>query len=151
MIRVDLLQDPFEPAALLSAFMGRLEEEGAVVSFVGRCRGGDRQGGAVDRLILDHHPRLTRRSMMEIAQECARKFDVSAIEVVHRCGAILPGEAIVWVAAASKHRRAAFDAADYLMDRLKTEAVFWKREEGSGGSTWIEPTDEDYSDRARWE
>ena len=63
---------------------------------------------------------------------------------------MLPGEPIVFAAAASVHRRAAFEAADYLMDRLKTDAMFWKREDGAGGSRWIEPRPEDHDDRARW-
>jgi molybdopterin synthase catalytic subunit len=70
--------------------------------------------------------------------------------VVHRAGHIAPGEAIVFVATASAHRRAAFEAADYLMDRLKTEAVFWKREETALGSRWIEPVEADHADAARW-
>jgi molybdopterin synthase catalytic subunit len=73
------------------------------------------------------------------------------VRVVHRSGAIAAGEPIVFAGAASLHRRAAFDAADYLMDRLKTEAVFWKREVGQEGSTWIEPTEADHADRERWD
>jgi len=70
---------------------------------------------------------------------------------VHRAGRIFPGEPIVFVATASAHRRAAFEAADYTMDRLKTEAVFWKREEHEVGSSWIKPTDQDHLDNARWD
>jgi molybdopterin synthase catalytic subunit len=93
---------------------------------------------------------MTDKSLESIAREAMQRFSVSELRVVHRCGAILPGDTIVFVATASRHRRAAFEAADYLMDRLKTEAVFWKREEGSSGSTWIEPTQADYVDRGRW-
>jgi molybdopterin synthase catalytic subunit len=75
---------------------------------------------------------------------------VSCVHVVHRCGIIRPGEPIVFAAAASRHRRAAFEAADYLMDRLKTEAVFWKREDRSDGSEWIVPTPQDRDDLQRW-
>ena len=70
--------------------------------------------------------------------------------VVHRCGSVPAGEPIVFVAAAAPHRRVAFLAADYLMDRLKTEAVFWKREDGEHPGRWIEPTDQDHRDRDRW-
>ena len=70
---------------------------------------------------------------------------------VHRHGRVQPGEPIVFVAASAPHRRAALEAVDYMMDRLKTEAVFWKREDYSSGSTWIEPTEADYADRGRWE
>lgn len=121
------------------------------MTFSGHARGSAKDGRRIERLILDHHPRLTQRSLEAIAADGAERFDVTAIDVVHRAGTISPGEAIVWVAAASAHRRAAFEAADYLMDRLKTEAIFWKREEGENGSQWIEPTEADHSDRARWE
>ena len=104
----------------------------------------------VDRLVLDCHPSLTLDSLEEIARDALEKFDVSHIHVVHRSGEIPASEPIVFAGAAAAHRRAAFDAADYLMDRLKTEAVFWKREVGGERSEWIEPTDDDYASRERW-
>ena len=151
-MRVDarLVEHAFEPAGELASFIAKLTDEGGVVSFVGVARPHSRSGVAVERLFLEHHPRLTQRSLEEIAQDAARRFEVSAVRVVHRCGEVLPGEPIVFAAAAALHRRAAFEAADYLMDRLKTDAVFWKREEGAVGSTWIEPTEADRRDRARW-
>jgi molybdopterin synthase catalytic subunit len=79
-----------------------------------------------------------------------RRFGASALTVVHRCGEIEPGEAIVFIAVAALHRRAAFEAAEYAMDRLKTDAVFWKREDAVDGSRWIEPTIADHVDRGRW-
>lgn len=152
MIRARLLQGSFAPEALLAEFFAEIgAENGAVVTFTGLARGWSKGGREVDQLFLEHHPRLTERSLQEIAEDGASRFSVGAVEVVHRCGAIPPGEAIVWVATAALHRRAAFEAADYLMDRLKTEAVFWKREDGTDGPAWIEPTEEDHSARARWE
>ena len=112
----------------------------------GRVKGGE----AVYRLVLEHHPALTLQSLEDIAVEAAARFDVSHVRVVHRCGDIATGEPIVFAGAAALHRRAAFEAADYLMDRLKTEAVFWKREIGEAGAEWIEPTEADYADRERW-
>ena len=103
-----------------------------------------------DAVVLDHHPALTRQSLEEIAVACGERFDVSHVRVVHRCGTVPAGEPIVFAGAASLHRRAAFDATDYLMDRLKTEAVFWKREVGEAGATWVEPTEADAADRERW-
>jgi molybdopterin synthase catalytic subunit len=124
--------------------------DGAIVTFVGLARPESKQGEAVDALVLEHHPTLTRQSLEEIAVACAQKFDVSHVRVVHRCGTVPAGEPIVFAGAASLHRRAAFDATDYLMDRLKTEAVFWKREVGEAGAAWIEPSEADYADRDRW-
>jgi molybdopterin synthase catalytic subunit len=152
MIRARLLTTGFAPAELLSNFLETIgDEDGAVTSFVGLARSRSKDGAAIEGLFLEHHPRLTEASLIEIAEAAAARFPVSAVEVVHRAGHIRPKEPIVWVAAASAHRRAAFEAADYLMDRLKTEAVFWKREEGPSGSSWIEPTEKDYADRGRWE
>lgn len=128
----------------------RTDEDGAVVSFLGLARGRDKAGQAVDRLYLDHYPGMTERSLQDIAEAGAERFDVSDVLVVHRCGEIAPGEAIVFVAAASRHRAEAFAAADYLMDRLKTEAAFWKREDGPAGARWIEPAAADHQRRARW-
>jgi molybdopterin synthase catalytic subunit len=141
----------FDPAAELAELTRRAGGDGAVVSFVGLARDVGKAGETVAALVLEHHPRLTARSLEDIASDALRRFDVSQVHLVHRCGEILPGEPIVFAGASSPHRRAAFEAADYLMDRLKTEAIFWKREEGPGGSSWIEPTDADYADRGRWE
>src|SRR5690349_17729232 len=140
------LDPQLELAELTEAARG----DGAIVIFVGVARPENRAGDHVDALVLEHHSTLTRQSLEGIAVACAERFNVSHVRVVHRCGTIPAGEPIVFAGAASIHRRAAFDAADYLMDRLKTEAVFWKREVGDAGSKWIEPTEADVADRDRW-
>ena len=150
MIDARLTDVPLDPAAELSRFMAKLADEGAVVSFAGIARPRSRGGAEVERIFLDHHPRLTQRSLEDSAGDAAARFEVGAIAVAHRFGEVLPGETIVFVAAAARHRRAAFEAADYLMDRLKTDAVFWKREDAVDGSRWIEPTVADRAARARW-
>jgi molybdopterin synthase catalytic subunit len=147
-ISVSLAETSFEPGAELDALLKQAAGDGAVVSFVGSVRRGD--SGEVEKLILEHHPTLTRQSLEEIAVAAAARFDVSHLRVVHRCGEMRPGDTIVFAGAAATHRRAAFEAADYLMDRLKTDAVLWKREEGASGSSWIEPTEADYLERERW-
>lgn len=144
-----------EPTALdpqleLAELTEQARGDGAIVSFVGIARPEAKDGQAVDALVLDHHPTLTRQSLEQIAVACAERFDVSHVRVVHRCGTIPAGEPIVFAGASSVHRRAAFDAVDYLMDGLKTQAVFWKREVGDAGSRWIEPTESDYADNDRW-
>ena len=133
----------------LRAFVEGRTSDGAVVAFLGLARD-SAAIGPVSGLFLDHYPGFTERSLETIAAEAADRFDVSDVRVVHRCGEVRPGEAIVFVAVAAPHRRAAFEAADYLMDRLKTEAAFWKREDGPDGSRWSEPTDTDRAARARW-
>ncbi len=145
-----LQAEPLDAADELRAFMAGRTNDGAVVSFTGLARGKAHSGETVEKLILDHYPGMTERSIEEIAEAGAGRFDVSDVLVVHRHGEIAPGEAVVFVAAASRHRGEAFACADYLMDRLKTEAAFWKREEGQGASRWIDPSPADRERRARW-
>lgn len=147
---VRLADEPVAVERELAEFTAGLSSEGAVVSFFGIARPRTAGGEVVERLVLDHHPRLTLGSLEAIAEAASARFDLTSLRIVHRCGSVAPGETIVFVAAAAGHRRAAFEAVDYMMDRLKTDAVFWKREDGPGGSHWIEPREEDYSARERW-
>ncbi len=142
-----LSADPIDPAALLDAFYRGADGAGAIVSFTGVVRGDD----GVRELWLDHHPRLTGQSIAEVDAETRQRFAVDDVLIVHRIGSVAPSEPIVFVAAAAKHRRAAFDAVDYVMDRLKTDVPFWKRETGADGTRWIEARPEDHHDRVRWE
>jgi molybdopterin synthase catalytic subunit len=145
-----LEEQRLDPRRELGELLAPPGGDGAVVSFVGIARPESSAGESIDELLLEYHPVLTLKSLEEIAVEAAERFDVSRVRVVHRCGRVGAGEPIVFAGTASKHRRAAFEAADYLMDRLKTDAVFWKRESGAQLSAWIEPTEADYSDRDRW-
>ena len=142
--------EPFDPAALLARFSAGRADAGAVVSFTGLVRAST-AGKAVAALELDAYPGFTEPAIEALVQEARARFLVQDLMVVHRHGRILPGEAIVFVATAAEHRRAAFEAADFLMDRLKTEAPFWKKETGPGGDRWIEPRAPDYQDAARWQ
>ena len=145
-----LEEQRLDPERELGDLLRRASGDGAVVSFVGVARSRSKHGHDVDKLVLDHHPTLTLQSLEEIAVSAGERFDVSQVHVIHRCGSVAPGEPIVFAGAASAHRRAAFEAADFLMDRLKTEAMFWKKEVGAGGSEWIEATEADHADRERW-
>jgi molybdopterin synthase catalytic subunit len=146
-----LEEQALQPEQELAALLEQATGDGAVVSFTGIARPGSEGGEAVHGLVLEHHPTLTLQSLEDIAVEAAARFDISHVRVVHHCGDIAAGEPIVFAGAAALHRRAAFEAVDYLMDRLKTEAVFWKREIGEDGSEWIEPTEADYAARERWD
>ena len=142
--------DPFDPGALLSEVCARRRNAGAVVSFVGLAREVT-AGEAVTTLELDAYPGFTERRSQAMEHEARERFPVQDLLVVHRWGPIAPGEAIVFVAAVAEHRRAAFEAADFLMDQLKTRAPFWKKEHGLDGARWIEPRAQDYEDVSRWE
>jgi molybdopterin synthase catalytic subunit len=143
MIRVQA--EPFDSAAELAAFAARVDGAGAIASFVGLVRGEN-----VSSLELDHYPALTEKVVGEIGGDARARFGLAGLVIVHRHGTLAPGEPIVFVAAAAAHRRAAFDAVDYMMDRLKTEAPFWKREHGPDGARWIEARAADLEDKARW-
>jgi molybdopterin synthase catalytic subunit len=138
------------PEVELARFLQGRSVDGAVTSFAGLMRATSKSGEPIEALELDWYPGMTEASIQTIADDACARFEVSDVLVIHRCGRILPGEAIVFVATAAPHRRQAFQAADYLMDRLKTDAAFWKREEGAKGSAWIEPGEADRADRARW-
>ena len=138
--------EPIDPAALLASFLHEQRAVGAVVSFVGTVR-----GGRVEALELDHHSSFTATVIDRIAADARGRFAIADCLVVHRVGRLLPGEPILFVATASAHRRAAFEALDYLMDRLKTEAPLWKREHRADGAEWIEARASDLADRARWD
>lgn len=147
MIRIT--QDSLDAAALLRDFCRDRLDTGAVVSFTGLTRGrtGDR---AVDTLTLEAYPGFTERVMEEIEADARARFEIQDVLAVHRWGAIPVGEPVIFVAVAAEHRRPAFDAADFLMDHFKTQAPFWKREDGPQGRLWIEPRDHDQADLARW-
>jgi molybdopterin synthase catalytic subunit len=145
---VTLQTDPFEPGALLTAFGAGRTETGAVASFTGLARA---EQGGTEILELEAYPGLTDAEIARIAREAAERFGLQDWLIVHRIGRIAPGEAIVFVATASAHRREAFEACDYLMDYLKSRAPFWKKSHGPDGARWIEPTDRDRTDVERWE
>lgn len=145
-----LAPGPIAPDMELRRFTEALAGAGAVTSFTGIARPTSAAGAAVASLFLEHYPGMTEKSLQTIARDAAARFRIEHVLIVHRCGAIAPGEPIVFVAAAAAHRRAAFLAADYMMDRLKSEAAFWKREEGVDGARWIEPSEADRADLARW-
>ncbi len=144
---IRLLEDALDAAAAQAEFTTANGTAGAVATFVGTVRN---EAGAVDHLYLDWYPGMTEASFTAIAEAAATRFDVSAIAIHHRCGRVEAEQAIVFVAAASRHRRDALSAVDYAMDRLKSEAALWKREGGPGGERWIEPRDQDINDLERW-
>ena len=145
---VRLTDAPFDPGALLSAFCQGRRETGAVVSFTGLARA---EAGQVTALELDAYPGFTDAAIAAQGQAAKTRFNLQDVMIVHRVGRIAPGEAIVFVAAAAAHRRAAFEGADFLMDYLKSRAPFWKKSHEAGGARWIEPVARDYEDAARWD
>ena len=143
---VRLLTIPFDPAGEIRGFTASHPQAGGVVSFIGQVRSGD----GVEALELQHYGPLTLPAMQELGARVRSRWDLDGLLVIHRSGVMVPGDPIVLVAAAARHRRDAFAAADFAMDHLKSESWFWKREKADGAWRWIEPRDQDFSDLARW-
>ena len=141
---IRLAREPLDPTVEAAALV--VGDAGALVQFTGLVRATD----GTTALVLHHHPGMTLQSMEALAAAARARFDLTALSVTHRVGRMTPGEPVVWVAAAALHRRAAFQAVDFLMDGLKSEALFWKQEERVDGTVWIEPTERDHADLARW-
>ncbi len=122
---------------------------GALVSFTGLCRD---EAGTLAALELEHYPGMAEAELDRIASDALKRWPLTGLTVVHRYGKIRPGEQIVLVVAASAHRRAAFEAADFLMDFLKTRAPFWKKEHFVSGKaeTWVAAKADDDADAERW-
>ncbi len=133
MIRVQT--EDFDIGAEIAALKVGRTDIGAIVAFTGTVRD---QQGAVIELTLEHYPGMTERELERIEKEAQARFPLQASLIVHRVGTLAPGDNIVLVVTASEHRDAAFDAAKFMMDYLKTSAPFWKRETGPQGSQWVE-------------
>ncbi len=145
---IRLTFDPFDPGALLSEFCRRRSEVGAVATFTGLARA---EAGATTILELEAYPGFTEAEIGKVADRARARFGLEDVLILHRVGKIPPGEPVVFVATAARHRRAAFEACDFLMDYLKSKAPFWKKEHGPDGARWVEPRPEDHADLARWE
>ncbi|WMS45020.1 molybdenum cofactor biosynthesis protein MoaE [Acuticoccus sp. MNP-M23] len=142
------MDGPLDPAAWLAEISPR-DHTGAVVTFSGYCRG---EGGRITALELEHYPGMAEAEMQRIAEAAMARWPLDGVLAVHRTGVVAVGEPIVLVAAGSAHRDAAFEAARFVMDFLKTDAPFWKREHLADGTKgeWIEAKSADDAARARW-
>jgi len=149
MLMIRVQTEAFDPHAETAAFAKGRGQAGALASFVGTVRD-SAHGGEVSALELEAYPGFTEKQIEQLETDARARFDVIDTLVIHRYGRMAPGDAIVLVAALSKHRREALQAVDYLMDRLKTEAPFWKKELRPEGAEWIEPRSDDRESHARW-
>lgn len=146
---IRIQQADFDVAQEIAALSKGHTDVGAVVSFTGICRGTE---GSVQiaALTLEHYPGMAEAEIRRHADEATARWPLQGLTIIHRFGRITPGENIVLVVTASSHRQAAFDAAEFLMDYLKTSAPFWKQEESAGGTSWIEAQSHDDAAAARW-
>jgi len=146
---IRLQREPFDAAAEAGKLTRGRTDVGAVVTFTGICRG-DEEGEPIAALTLEHYPGMAENEIERHVQEAKERWPLLGVTVVHRYGRIAPGEDIVLVVTASSHRQAAFAAAEFLMDYLKTRAPFWKQVEKAGAKTWVEAKASDDTAAGRW-
>ena len=142
-----LVQDAaFDLAAETTSLAAGRVDVGGIASFLGVCRGDD----GLSALVLEHYPGMTERAIEAMIDDAMRRFDIRAARVVHRVGALQPLDQIVLVAVTSAHRSQAFQACEFLMDYLKTQAPFWKKEHGPDGARWVDARAADDAALTRW-
>jgi molybdopterin synthase catalytic subunit len=148
-VTVSVQHEDFDITAEMARLTAADPDIGAVVSFTGLVRR-TTGGGPITGMELEHYPGMTERALEQIAAEALARWPLQGVRVIHRYGALKPGDRIVLVLTASRHRQAAFEAAEFLMDYLKTSAPFWKKEDHAGGGRWVDARDADDSAMARW-
>ena len=146
-VTIRIQEADFDVAREMALLTRGRTDIGAVVSFSGICRG---TGGEIAALTLEHYPGMAEAEIERHAEQAMSRWPLQGLTVIHRFGRIEPGQNIVLVLTASQHRQAAFEAAEFLMDYLKTSAPFWKQEESAEGSSWVEARAHDDAAAARW-
>jgi molybdopterin synthase catalytic subunit len=144
MITIRIQREDFDVGAEVSALDA--ENTGAVATFTGKVR----KEGDLTALTLEHYPGMTEREIARIVDDAQTRWPLLGVTIIHRIGRLMPGEKIVLVAVAAQHRHAAFEACEFLMDYLKTRAPFWKEEERSGKTQWVEAHHSDDKAAERW-
>ena len=148
-VTIRIQEADFDVAQEIATLSHGRTDIGAVVSFSGICRGND-DGKTLAALTLEHYPGMAEAEIERHAATAMSRWPLTGLTVIHRVGRIVPGENIVLVVTASAHRQAAFEAAEFLMDYLKANAPFWKREESADGTSWVEARQHDDAAAARW-
>ncbi|GEQ97795.1 molybdenum cofactor biosynthesis protein MoaE [Iodidimonas gelatinilytica] len=149
MAHIRVQKAPFDVAQELAALQKKGADIGALVSFTGLVREFDNDR-RITKLTLEHYPAMTERQLHAIAAEAETRFSLVHCQVIHRFGPLHPGDPIVLVITAARHRKAAFEGAEFLMDWLKTKAPFWKKEESSNGSQWVAAQESDDLAAQKW-
>src|SRR5256885_9241299 len=147
---IRLQRENFDPAAEAAALTRGRTDIGALVTFTGICRGAE-AGEPIAALTLEHYPGMAEAEIARHVEEAKSRWTLLGVTVIHRYGRIVPGENIMMVLTASSHREAAFAAAEFLMDYLKTRAPFWKQVESKSGKAWVEAKGADDQAAARWD
>ncbi|WP_170385550.1 molybdenum cofactor biosynthesis protein MoaE [Ruegeria atlantica] len=147
-MRIVVQEQEFDLGAEANTFAAGDDANGAIVTFTGVVR--DLASGDLDVMEIEHYPGMTERALTKIAQEAQQRWSLGDVLVIHRHGRLAPGDRIMMVATAARHRKDAFEAAEYLMDYLKSRAPFWKKEITKSGEAWVAAKDEDEDALTRW-
>lgn len=148
-MKVQVQEADFDLTAEIAALRRERPELGAVVAFIGLVRDLN-AGTAVSELTLEHYPAMTQKALEAIVQQAQQRWDIDEVALIHRVGRLLPSDQIVLVAVAGAHRGPAFQACEFIMDYLKTQAPFWKKEQTAAGTHWVEARDSDAAAAQRW-
>ena len=151
---ISIQEQEFSLGEEYDAIRARAGDAGAIVTFTGLVReiyGDDATADAVESLTLEHYPGMTEKCLQDIQSEAENRWPLLATRIIHRVGERFSHGQIVWVATASAHRQAAFESAEFIMDYLKSEAPFWKKQKSTNGSSWIESRDSDRAALGRWQ
>ncbi|QQO24124.1 molybdenum cofactor biosynthesis protein MoaE [Bradyrhizobium diazoefficiens] len=148
-VTIRIQEDDFDVAREIALLTKSRTDIGAVVTFSGICRG-DEDSAKIAALTLEHYPGMAEEEIKRHVDEAISRWPLNGVTVIHRVGRFVPGQNIVLVLTASQHRQAAFQAAEFLMDYLKTSAPFWKKEESESGTGWVEAQARDDEAAARW-
>ena len=146
LIRVQ--QEDFDIAEINRALCGGRSDIGAITSFIGLVR--DLPENRLDKMTLEHYPGMTEKALAKIVDTAQQRWDIFDAAIIHRVGDLKPADQIVMVSVVSAHRKAAFAACEFIMDYLKTDAPFWKKETGEQGDNWVEAKASDSEARGKW-
>ncbi|MEC8579727.1 MAG: molybdenum cofactor biosynthesis protein MoaE [Pseudomonadota bacterium] len=147
-MKIVVQEAPFDFAAEVEEFGQGRADMGAIVTFTGVVR--DNDAGDLDAMEIEHYPGMTQKALEKIASDASARWDLGDVLIIHRYGRLEPGEKIMMVATSSPHRKDAFEAADFLMDYLKSRAPFWKKEHTGGDASWVDAKDSDEDALNRW-
>ena len=147
-MRILVQSEPFDVGQETAEFAKGHENVGALVTFTGIVR--NNEAGTLREMQIEHYPGMTEKALTEIATEAQKRWELQDVLVIHRHGSLVPGDMIMMVATAARHRRAAFESADFLMDFLKSRAPFWKREVTSDSAEWVASKADDEDALNRW-
>ncbi len=147
-MRIQVQEEDFDITEVIRALCADRSDVGAIASFIGLVR--DMPQNRLEKMTLEHYPGMTEKSLAKIVETAQQRWEILDVAIIHRVGDLKPADQIVLVSVASAHRKAAFAACEFIMDYLKTDAPFWKKETNEQGENWVEAKASDNKARGKW-